>query len=471
MSRTLYELLSHPPSNIAFSWSSSLHQPAAPLTYGEVQRIVQERAAIWTSLSVSKRQRVLILDTDPVEQILSVLTASHLHLVFTILPNVPEQQKRQILHLHQPHYFCTKGELTIENQEHPLCPPSVAAIFYTSGTSGVPVGVMHTATALLSCAEGMVAYLNLSSRERSALILPLAFHYGFSILSSTLLAGGEIYFTTIRFPLPFLEEMIKQRCSLLAGVPHFWTMLAQCLVEQPLPLTLRALVNAGDQCPSATLHHLHRALPNADIHLLYGSTEVLRSCHHQWNRADKSGVVGRAVERAQIALIDENNALNPSIGELIHWGPTVGVGYWNSAQSLHVQLPWNKANSIYRTGDQMKIDSDGLLYFLSRSEDLLKIAGRRVSPLYIEEHLNQDPRVRESAVFMWNDELTAVMSLHQSGEVEDLLRELPPAYRPKQIHFVFTPLPRTPRGKFSRLHIAQQLCEPHSHEPDRTNSS
>ena len=466
MSRSLSELLSHPPSTVAFSWSSALPQGPSSLTYGVLQQAVVQRAGTWRALGVCALQRILILDENPVEQILSALAAAHLRLVFTILPSVSEDQRQQIAQSLQPHYRCQQGNLVIDNLNCPLCPPSVAAIFYTSGTSGTPVGVMHSSDSLLTCAEGMVSYLMLSAKDRSALILPLSFHYGFSILSSTLLAGGEVYFTTFHFPFPLLQELSLRECTLLAGVPHFWTLLAKCLSEYPHPLQLRALVNAGDQCPTPTLHQLHSALPDTAIHLLYGSTEVLRSCHHRWTPSDKQGVIGRAVPHAQIALVDENNALHSSIGELVHWGPTVGIGYWNDAQSLCIKLPWIGSDDVYQTGDRMEVGSDGLLYFISRAEEIIKIAGRRISPQQIEHRLNQDHRVRESAVFVWNDDLTAVISVQQIEDLDDLLTKLHPSLRPKRVKLLLTPLPRTPRGKFSRLHVARQLFESPPNDPD-----
>ena len=154
----------------------------------------------------------------------------------------------------------------------------------------------------------------------------------------------------------------------MAGVPHIFAMIAPCLENSPQPSNINRIIVAGDHCSNTLLKQIHHYLPKAEIHLMYGCTEVLRSCHHQWTPHSKDRVIGTAVPDATIRLLENEGSLNTKQGELLHQGPTVARGYWNR-EAKHFPL----SNYGYNSGDIILRGDDDLFYFIERSSDILKI--------------------------------------------------------------------------------------------------
>ncbi|WP_018043090.1 AMP-binding protein [Methylobacterium sp. 88A] len=345
-------------------------------------------------------------------------------------------------------------------------PPGLAAILYTSGSTGLPKGVMLSHANLLAGTRIVRSYLAIAPEDRILSVLPFSFDYGLNQLLTSVEQGACLVLLEFRFGDEVVRAVEHHRITILAGVPTLWTLLTRAaprLGKADLA-SLRILTNSGGAVPQETVARLRRALPHTDIVLMYGLTEAFRSTYLPPGEIDaRPGSMGRAIPETEIFAVDaDGRRTRPGEpGILHHRGPTVSLGYWNRPEdTARVLVPDPRfpqdGTLVCRSGDLVVEDEDGYFRFLGREDAMIKSAGFRVSPTEVEEALMETGAFRAVAVIGLADpglgqRIHAVAVPAGSGPAPDevlqaVRRTLPPHMVPRAVETV-PALPTTPNGK------------------------
>ncbi len=347
----------------------------------------------------------------------------------------------------------------------------LAAILYTSGSTGRPKGVMLSHANVLAGAAIVSEYLALTEADRVLAALPMSFDAGLNQLTTALLKGCTTVLPDFRFGRDIVQRLVDEQITGLAGVPSLWSLLAQPssgLAKQSLP-DLRYITNTGGALPQNVLQQLRDALPTTDIVLMYGLTEAFRSTYLPSAELDRRPTsMGRAIPNTEIMVINEAGELCQAgeVGELVHHGPTVSQGYWGhpdlTAKVLrpHPVPQPGRANSdlVCYSGDLVKRDEEGFLYFVGRRDNQIKSAGFRISPTEVEDVICRVAPIRQAAVVGAPDDVLGQILVafaipqERAGALEparilsNCASKLPRHMIPKRIILV-DELPMTSSGK------------------------
>jgi acyl-CoA ligase (AMP-forming) (exosortase A-associated) len=346
----------------------------------------------------------------------------------------------------------------------------LAAILYTSGSTGKPKGVMLSHAQIMAGASIVSTYLGITAKERILAVLPFSFDAGLNQLTTAFQQGGTLVLSTFVFAREIVQTLLREKITGLAGVPTLWSLLAQpnsTLQKQPLP-DLRYITNTGGAMPQSVLSALRNALPTTRVFLMYGLTEAFRSTYLPPEELDRRPTsMGKAIPNTEILVVNENGErCKPGeVGELVHRGPTVSLGYWGQPELTarvlrpHPFLPAELGGEerVCYSGDLVKMDEDGFLYFVGRRDTMIKSSGFRISPTEVEEVLFQSGMVRQAAVIGIPDEVLGqsikafVVSKNGDGiDTNALLgfcaQKMPRHMVPKAVE-VLEELPKTGSGK------------------------
>jgi acyl-CoA ligase (AMP-forming) (exosortase A-associated) len=293
----------------------------------------------------------------------------------------------------------------------------LASILYTSGSTGKPKGVMLSHGNVIAGASIVSTYLEITDAERILAVLPFSFDAGLNQLMTAFQQGGTLVLTTFVFAREIVQVLSKEKVTGLAGVPTLWSLLAQLnstLQKQPLP-ALRYITNTGGAMPQTVLATIRKALPTTKVFLMYGLTEAFRSTYLPPEELDRRPTsMGKAIPNTEILVVNEDGQpCKPAeVGELVHRGPTVSMGYWGQPEITarvrpHPYLPpeLGAEEKVCYSGDLVKMDEEGFLYFIGRRDTLIKSSGFRISPTEVEEVLFQSGKVRQAAVIGIPDEI------------------------------------------------------------------
>lgn len=352
----------------------------------------------------------------------------------------------------------------------PSISKDLAAILYTSGSTGKPKGVMLSHANVMAGATIVSTYLEITERERILAVLPFSFDAGLNQLMTAFQQGGTLVLINFVFAREIVQMLLKERITGLAGVPTLWSLLAQpnsTLQKQPLP-DLRYITNTGGAMPQTVLKVLRQALPTTKVFLMYGLTEAFRSTYLPPEELDRRPTsMGKAIPDTEILVINEQGQLcKPGeIGELVHRGPTVSMGYWGRPEETEKCLRPNPllprelgdCERVCYSGDLVKMDQDGFLYYVGRRDTMIKSSGFRISPTEVEEALFSSGKLRGAAVIGIPDEVLGqtikAFVVPRDGErigPEDLIahcgEKLPRYMVPKTVEVV-NELPKTSSGK------------------------
>lgn len=343
----------------------------------------------------------------------------------------------------------------------------LAAVLYTSGSTGQPKGVMLTHHNMAFAMDSIIEYLELTGDDRVLCLLQLSFGYGLTQLMPSLRVGGSVVIEDgIAFPGRIVQALERHEVTGMAGVPTIFQVLSSLdgLAERSLP-RLRYLTNAGASLPAATVANVRRTFPNASLYLMYGLTECLRVSYlppAELERRPTSSGIPMPGTYAWVDGSGGGEAGVGEVGELLVRGPHVMQGYWEDRERTADRLrpgrwPWER---VLATGDLFRRDEDGFLHWVGRTDDLIKCRGEKVYPREVEEVLHDADGVREAAVVGVEDRLLGqAVIAHAAPEPGHELD--PRALRrhcaerledhkiPKRV-VVHQELPRNPRGKVDR---------------------
>lgn len=281
----------------------------------------------------------------------------------------------------------------------------LAAILYTSGTTGRPKGVMLTHANLCAVTRSIALSLDNTPDDVVLSVLPLTFGYGLSQVMTGALVGFTLVLErSFAFPADTLKRMVEHRVTGLPGVPTVFSTLLQMPAVKTADLScLRYMTNAAAPLPSAHLARISQMFPQARFFSMYGLTECsTRVCALDPGQLPaRIGSVGRPIPNCDAYVADaDGNRLSPgTVGELVVRGSNVMRGYWNLPEETARRLrPGPDGAPLLRTGDLFTADAEGFLTFVARMDDVFKCRGEKVSPKEIESALCELDGVLEAAV-------------------------------------------------------------------------
>ena len=288
----------------------------------------------------------------------------------------------------------------------------LAAIVYTSGSTGEPKGVMLTHRNMMTACTSVASYLDVREDEIILNALPLAFDYGLYQMIMAVRSGARLVLErSFAFPAEVLRRIAEERVTGFPGVPTMFSTLLQLDLLKSCDLSsIRYVTSTGASLPVQHLRQLRDTFPGARIYSMYGLTECKRCTYLPPEDLDrKPSSVGIAIPNTEMWIVDERGQrLGPGVaGQLVIRGATVMKGYWRKPEATARRLkpgPLPGEQVLY-TGDQCQMDADGYLYFISRSDEIIKSRGEKVAPKEVESALLDISGIREAAVVGIPDEL------------------------------------------------------------------
>ena len=346
---------------------------------------------------------------------------------------------------------------------------AVAVIIYTSGTTGKSKGAMLTHDNIASNVRSCIKALEETEDDRLTLLLPMFHSFMLTVCIFTPLSMGA-GIVLIKSVQPFklaIRELIRNRATILVGIPQLFQAMAQAKVPFWLPwvLKLRMAVSGAAPLPRETLDVFERKFrfPLLEGYGLSEASPVVS--FNPIRGVRKAGSVGLPLPDIEVKIVDDSGVERGvgMVGEIVVRGPNVMRGYYNQPGETAAAL----RGGWLHTGDMGKKDTDGYIYIVDRRKEMLLVRGMNVYPREIEEVLYTFPNVHEAAVVSRPDEKRgeapiAFVSPNEgaelhSAEILRYCRERLADYKiPRKIHIVKS-LPRTATGKIAKLELKKLL--------------
>ena len=500
----------------------ALHEDGATMDYAELARQVRGFANALAALGIRRADRVAIfLDKRRETVIASFGAPAHGAVFVPINPLLKPEQVAYILRDCEVRVLVTSGErlrslegalsncpglqhVILVGAAAPECAPDglsihawkeamqaapgtshrtidsdIAGILYTSGSTGKPKGVVLSHRNMVAGAKSVASYLGNHGDDVLLAALPLSFDAGFSQLTTAFHAGASVVLINYLLPKDVVNAIAAYRITGLTAVPPLWIQLTQLKWSAGAGSRLRYFANTGGRMPLETLKALRALFPQAKPYLMYGLTEAFRATYLPPEEVDRRpDSIGKAIPNSEILVLRPDgtpcDAGEP--GELVQRGALVAQGYWNDAEKTAERfrpLPGREVGLMLPevavfSGDTVRRDEEGFLYFIGRLDEMIKSSGYRISPNEVEEVLYASQMIGECAAFglphpTQGETVAAVVTVRdgQTLDVAQLLarcRDKLPAYMvPSRIEPREGPLPRNANGKIDRRSIAAQI--------------
>ncbi|MFO0697220.1 MAG: class I adenylate-forming enzyme family protein [Polyangiales bacterium] len=347
----------------------------------------------------------------------------------------------------------------------------LAAVVYTSGTTGRPKGVMLAHRNIVANTESIVEYLELTSDDVAGMVMPFYYVYGNSVIHTHIAVGGTIaHIGSMAFLGQVVDGLSRFQCTGFAGVPStFARLLSYRSFDQHDLSHLRYLTQAGGAMMPKLIDQLRVTFPKSKVFVMYGQTEASARLSYlpPERLVEKLGSCGKAIPGVTLKICDPEGHELPrgEMGEVVAQGENVMLGYLND--------PENTAKALrpegLRTGDFGRMDEDGYVFLTGRGSELIKSGGHRIGPYDIEQALIKTKGVYECAVTGVPDEILgeaiAAYIIAEPGatlDKKDLLdhchAELPHFKMPQYL-FVVEDLPRSQGNKVLRNELKKWFAE------------
>lgn len=284
----------------------------------------------------------------------------------------------------------------------------IADLLFTTGTTGMPKGVMLSYFNQFSAADNINTFIGNTSKDIELLALPISHSFGLGRLRCVLVKGATLVllgsFASMK---KFFGEIERCKVTGFGMVPASWAYIAKMSADRIARYAsqLRYIEIGSAFMPIMEKEKLMRLLPDTRICMHYGLTEASRSAfvsfHADMGHLDS---VGKASPNTEVAVFDECGNLLQSgqEGELCVKGGHVCAGYWGVPEDIFSN---DFYNGYFKTGDWGYIDSSGYLYLKSRKKEIINVGGKKVSPIEVEEALNSIPGIEESACIGVHDDV------------------------------------------------------------------
>ena len=368
-------------------------------------------------------------------------------------------------------------------ERHRVTDSDMAAILYTSGSTGRPKGVVLSHRNMVTGAKSVAQYLENRGDDVLLAALPLSFDAGFSQLTTAFHVGARVQLLNYLLPRDVLKALREFHVTGLTAVPPLWIQLSQLDWPAEISENLRYFANTGGRMPRETLDRLRTRVPGSRPYLMYGLTEAFRATYLDPEQVDaRPDSIGKAIPNSEVMVLrpDGSECAPNEPGELVQRGALVAMGYWNDADKtaqrfkpLPPNAPGRQSGLVLPemavfSGDTVRRDDEGYLYFIGRRDEMIKTSGYRVSPTEIEEIVYATRLVSECAAFGVPDETLgqsiALVVAAPTGADPDqaaLLaecRKRMPAYMvPTRVAPYRDALPRNPNGKIDRNQLGAWL--------------
>ncbi len=347
-----------------------------------------------------------------------------------------------------------------------------ASIFFTSGSTGMPKGVVQSHSNLVRGCRMVAEALELRKTDRILCPIPWSFDYGYGQFLSTILLGLTQVLPVARNPFSLCEAIDRHRPTVFAGLPSIFALLIRGL--SPIRTTdlssLRLVTNTGGKISPAIFQELLQLFGHCEISLNYGMTETYRGAGLPTHLASKfPESVGFAYPGVSISVLgpDGEEAPPGQLGEIVHRGTGVFLGYWadpvSTAAVLRPDPLWRhegvSAPLVVFSGDMGWKDEQGLLYIKGRRDRLIKSMGVRVSPDEIEAVIRGNKIVQDVAIVGVDHEIIGEMvaaavvlkegsdSKSAVGTLKAYARDCMSNFMQPRLYIVIDAIPLTPNGK------------------------
>lgn len=292
------------------------------------------------------------------------------------------------------------------------------------------------------------------------------------------LVGGVVVLQKPTMPSALVDTINTKQITGMAAVPTVWVEIISYLkqVKTKLP-SLRYITNTGGKIPINILSQFPKVLPQVDIYLMYGFTKAFRSTFLSPDRfLDKMGSIGKAIPEVDIFIVNPEHGLcaNNEVGERVHSGALISMGYWGDKKATAEKIgPCKYLKNIIGdqpvafSGDLVKRDNEGFLWFVGRRGDMIKSSGYRISPTEVEEIVCESGLLKYAVAFGMEDgSCGEAVGLIVSGVcggsdlkmLMDYCRKHMPAYMvPVKIIKWDGKIPKTTTGKIDRKRIIEKV--------------
>ncbi len=351
-----------------------------------------------------------------------------------------------------------------EFQTVPRGPDDLAALLYTSGTTGRSKGAMLTHGNMLSNAEALVDLWQITDADRLIHALPIFHTHGlFVAMNTALLAGVEVRLMERFSPDQILAEL--PRSTMLMGVPTFYTrLLGDARLTRAACAKMRLFIS-GSAPLLAETHEAFEARSGHRILERYGMTETNMNTSNPYDGARRAGTVGKPLPGVEVQITQDGQPLpQGEIGMIEVRGPNVFKGYWNMPDKTAEEL---RDSGYFITGDLGRIDDQGYLSIVGREKDLIISGGYNIYPKEIEDVLNDIPGVLESAVYGvadadFGEAVCAAIVVEPGTEVSQEVLQTEVAQKLARFkhprHYRMLPeLPRNTMGKVQKNILRQEF--------------
>jgi acyl-CoA synthetase (AMP-forming)/AMP-acid ligase II len=327
-------------------------------------------------------------------------------------------------------------------------------------------------------AESVSSYLHNTADDVILSALPLSFDAGFSQVTTAFAVGAHVVLHNHLVATDIPRLVARHGVTGLTAVPPLWLQIIGTTWPEGAASTLRYFANTGGRMPRTTLDRLRALFPGALPYLMYGLTESFRSTYLDPAEVDRRpDSIGKAIPDAEILVVRPDGSLcDPGEpGELVHRGALVALGYWeDEAKTAERFKPvpggrpaWRAPELAVYSGDTVVADEEGFLYFVGRSDEMIKTSGYRVSPTEVEEAAYGTGLVADAVALGVPDErlgdaIALVVTPADGTELEPkalvtaLRKELPLYMVPSRV-VVRASMPRSPNGKYDRPLVREEL--------------
>jgi amino acid adenylation domain-containing protein len=351
-------------------------------------------------------------------------------------------------------------------------PVDLAAIVYTSGSTGEPKGVMLTHHNMISAIESISAYLGNVPEDVLLNVLPLSFDYGLYQWLTVCQCGATLVLEpSFNYPAATIRLIEEEGITGFPLVPTVASTLRQYEAKGLRLPGIRYVTSTAAALSPTHIETLLRLFPAARLFSMYGLTECKRVSYLPPERlADKPDSVGTAIPGTECFVVASDGTKLPPgrVGELVVRGPHVMRGYWEKPE---ITAEWLRPSPDIPhemwlwTGDLFKTDEEGFLYFIGRKDDIIKSRGEKVAPKEVENALYALPGIQDAAVVGQPHEslghairafIVLAEGTHYTADqvIRHCAERLEPFMVPKWVTFLSS-VPKTASGKIAKKRILE----------------
>jgi acyl-CoA synthetase (AMP-forming)/AMP-acid ligase II len=469
----------------------ALHDGQRHWSYSELASAVDDTAVLLRALKLRPSDRLAVVGENCVAQVVLTLAAAAIDAwVVHINSRLSAREVDQILahsgarraiytssisaeaaahgqrhgaaEADSPYGVWMVGALNLDGRReeaHASSAEQVAALIYTTGTTGNPKGVMLTHRNLLFIAAVSSTLRGLTPDDRAWGVLPITHVYGLaSVMLGTLYAGACLHLCPRFTPDALLKAIRDDHLTILQGVPAMYARLLETLGDAATPLQSRLrFIYAGGSPLSPSLKADAEKLFGLPLHNGYGLTETSPTVSQtRLDRPRNDTSVGQVIPGVEARVVgdDGNDAAPGANGELWVRGPNIMHGYY---QEPELTADAMRPGGWLNTGDVARRDEGGALFIVGRTRELIIRSGFNVYPLEVETVLNAHPAVTQSAVVGrgaadGNEEVVAFVELDPRHQVSTeelqqyLAGQLSPYKCPSEV-IIMNSLPAAATGK------------------------